>query len=71
VPKSKTSIPGDKMAFHVNEAAQVGGVSRSEIYEAMKRGELRAKKYGRRTIILRDDLAAFLCALPAYQPKAA
>lgn len=64
--------PSDgSIALHVNEAAKVGGVSRSELYKAMKAGDLRAKKHGRRTIILRTDLAAYLSALPDYSPQAA
>ena len=36
----------------------------------LRRGDLKAKKRGRRTIILRDDLAAYLTSLPDY-PAAA
>ena len=63
-------LPDDKLAYHVNEAVGAGGGSRSEIYEALRRGDLKAKKRGRRTIILRDDLAAYLSNLPDYQAVA-
>lgn len=63
-------LPDDKLAYHINEATEVGAGSRSELYEAMRLGKLKAKKRGRRTIILRDDLAAYLLALPDYQPQA-
>lgn len=66
-----TPLPDDKLAFHIDEARDAGAGSRSEIYEALRRGDLKAKKRGRRTIILRDDLAAYLSGLPDYQPQAA
>ena len=63
-------LPDEKLAFHISDAVGAGAGSRSEIYEALKRGDLKAKKRGRRTIILRDDLAAYLASLPDY-PAAA
>lgn len=62
----KPDLPDDKLAFHISEASLAGAGSKSEIYEALRRGELKAKKRGRRTVILRDDLAAYLKALPDY-----
>lgn len=49
----------------VAEACSVAGIGRTKIYEAIKDGSLTARKHGKRTIILRDDLRAFLTALPA------
>jgi hypothetical protein len=63
------AIPDDKLAFHIDEATEAGAGSRSEVYEALRRGDLKAKKRGRRTIILREDLAAYLASLPDYQPQ--
>lgn len=63
-------IDTDKLAYHVNEVVQAGGGSRSEVYEALRRGDLKAKKRGRRTIILKDDLATYLASLPDYQAAA-
>jgi excisionase family DNA binding protein len=48
----------------VSEACAVAGVGRTKIYEAISDGLLIARKYGKRTIILRDDLRSFLNALP-------
>lgn len=64
-------LSSDKLAFHIEEAREAGAGSRSEIYEALRRGDLKAKKRGRRTVILRDDLAAYLASLPDYQPRSA
>ena len=65
-----TTLPEGKLAFLINEAVAAAACSRSELYEAMRRGDLAARKRGRRTVILRDDLAAYLRSLPVYQPQA-
>lgn len=56
---------GDSLAYSVKEAVKVSGVGRSKIYEAMRSKELRAKKHGKRTLILAHDLAAWLDELPS------
>ncbi|MGN3974757.1 helix-turn-helix domain-containing protein [Tsuneonella sp. SYSU-LHT278] len=65
------ALPDHKLAFHIDEAREAGAGSRSEIYEALRRGDLKAKKRGRRTVILRDDLAEYLASLPDYASEAA
>lgn len=49
------------------EAVQFSGMSRSALYEAMKRGDLIARKSGRRTLISFSELEAYLANLPLYQ----
>ena len=51
----------------VPDAVKATGMSRTSIYEALKRGDLSARKAGRRTLILFSDLQAYLASLPAYQ----
>ena len=58
-------------AFYVDQAVAAGAGSRSVLYEAMRASLLKAKKQGRRTIILREDLEAYLKSLPDYAPKVA
>ncbi len=41
------------------------GVSLSTVNRAIRDGKLKAKKYGRRTLVLRTDLDAWLHSLPA------
>lgn len=66
-----TKVPDDEvLAYSVNDAVDRTPVSRSDLYRAMKRGDLKAKKSGRRTLILREDLAAFLAGLPDYRVAA-
>jgi excisionase family DNA binding protein len=52
------------LAYTIAEACEVSGVGRTTIYKAIKTGKLIARKSGRRTIILADDLAAWLRSLP-------
>ena len=51
----------------LNEASIVSGIGRTKLYEAIASGELKARKFGARTIILRDDLVSFLKSLPEVQ----
>ncbi|MBY0361224.1 MAG: helix-turn-helix domain-containing protein [Phreatobacter sp.] len=48
----------------IASAAKIAGVGRTTIYEAIKTGALPAFKFGRRTIIYRDDLQAWMNAQP-------
>lgn len=48
----------------VAEACAVAGIGRTKIYQAITEGALKARKCGKRTLVLRDDLRAFLAALP-------
>jgi excisionase family DNA binding protein len=51
-------------ALSIPDACEMASVGRSTIYAAITEGRLKARKLGRRTLILRDDLAHFLAALP-------
>lgn len=57
----------EKLAFSVAEAAVHSDVCRDYIYTAIRVGSLRARKAGRRTLILRADLQAFLEELPSLK----
>lgn len=46
------------------EASRICGLGRTKLYEAMKTGDLVARKFGKRRIILRHDLRQFLTSLP-------
>jgi excisionase family DNA binding protein len=49
----------------IAEACAVAGLGRTKIYQAITEGTLKARKCGKRTLVLRDDLRAFLASLPA------
>ena len=54
------SPPGERLAYSVDEAAQVTGLSRDLLYDQMRTGQLAYLKVGRRRIITRQHLEAFL-----------
>ena len=56
-------------AYSIAEACAVARAGRTAIYEAIKRGELVARKRGRKTLIVADDLRRWVEALPAVEPK--
>lgn len=56
----------NKLAFSIPEIVQATGIGRTNIYGAMKSGALRARKHGKRTVILKTDLEAFLQSLAKY-----
>ncbi len=49
-----------RLAYSVDEAAKVTGLSRDLLYDQMRAGKLGYLKVGRRRIITRDHLAQFL-----------
>lgn len=54
----------------IPDAVKATGMSRTSIYAALKRGDLTARKAGRRTLISFADLEAYLSSLPTYQAGA-
>jgi len=50
----------DRLAYSVDEAALVTGLSRDLLYDEMRAGRLAYLKVGRRRIITRQHLEAFL-----------
>jgi excisionase family DNA binding protein len=52
------------LAYSIAEACARSGIGRTAIYDMIKAGQLNARKRGRRTLILADDLRRCLEALP-------
>jgi excisionase family DNA binding protein len=62
---------GDVDLLSIAEICRRCGLGRSYIYEAIRRGELRARKYGRLTRILLQDYQDWLMAAPPIAPVVA
>jgi hypothetical protein len=50
------------LAYSIAEACEVSRIGRTSIYEAISSRELIARKHGRRTVILADDLRMVISA---------
>jgi excisionase family DNA binding protein len=57
---STNEPPRDRLAYSVDEAAAITGLSRDLLYDQMRAGRLTYLKIGRRRIITRQHLEAFL-----------
>jgi excisionase family DNA binding protein len=55
----------EKLGLSVEEAAEVIGIGRSEVYERLARGEIESIKIGRRRIITMEAAKRFLDDLVA------
>jgi excisionase family DNA binding protein len=58
------------LAYSIAEACRQSGIGRTAIYDMINSGKLTARKRGRRTLILADDLRRCLELLPAVKANA-
>ncbi len=54
----------ERLAYSVEEAAACLGLSRATLWRMIALGQLNPRRVGRRTLLLKVDLVAFLEALP-------
>jgi excisionase family DNA binding protein len=62
--KSRPSEPIERSAYSIPEVLTKIGIGRDKLYTLIRSGELPARKVGRRTLIVADDLEKFLKSLP-------
>jgi excisionase family DNA binding protein len=55
-----------QLSLSIEEAHAATGLGRTKLYQLINSGELKARRCGKRTIILKDDLEAFLNNLQSY-----
>jgi excisionase family DNA binding protein len=70
----ETTMNGSLIQKHglsVHEACVYSGIGKTKLYEAINSGKLKARKAGKRTLILADDLRHYLSSLPLIiKPRA-
>jgi hypothetical protein len=54
----------DQFAYSIEETARIASVGRTALYAEIKAGRLKARKAGRRTVLLADDIRQWLVSLP-------
>jgi excisionase family DNA binding protein len=63
--------PAERLAYSVDEAARLTGLSRDLLYDQMRQGNLDYLKVGRRRLITRQHLEQFLAITPRPGPSPA
>jgi excisionase family DNA binding protein len=58
------SAPIEKHSLTVQEACACSGIGKTKLYELIGSGQLKARKLGKKTLILSDDLRHCLSPLP-------
>jgi excisionase family DNA binding protein len=60
-----------KAAYSVREVVELLSIGRTSLYAAVRRGELKRVKLGKRTLFCATDLAAFLVRLRSQETRPA
>ncbi len=69
-PHTKNAVPlKDRLSWSPEESAAMTGIGLTSIREAARNGALVARKHGKKTVILPDDLKNWLKALPRMDRK--
>ena len=65
---ARVSTAIERLAYRPADAATCIGVSRAQLYEYIRSKQIRARKMGGATLVLRVDLENFLASLPEVDP---
>lgn len=58
-----------KISYTIDEACAICSIGRTKLYESISSGKIKAKKLGKRTLILKDDLERFIESLEDYSTQ--
>ncbi len=61
--------PLPRLSFGPVGAANVAGIGLTKLYEEIKSGRLKAKKFGKRTLVTAAALEDWLNSLPDYETE--
>jgi excisionase family DNA binding protein len=62
------NIPlSDRPTLSVDEACRLLGIGRSTFYKAVTAGDVKVRKYGKRTLVTQDELKRFVDNMPFRQ----
>ncbi|MCB1782629.1 MAG: helix-turn-helix domain-containing protein [Alphaproteobacteria bacterium] len=67
--KSNNELPLPRLSFGPVGAANVAGIGLTKLYEEIKSGRLKAKKFGKRTLVTAAALEDWLNSLPDYETE--
>jgi hypothetical protein len=62
-------LPPGKLAYTIPQFVEATGIARTQVFEYIKRRLLKARKSGRRVLILAADAQVFLDSLPDRDAK--
>lgn len=54
-----------KLAHSIKESADILGIGVTKVYQEISKGRLKARKFGKRTLVTTEALSEWLQALPA------
>ncbi|MEU7677907.1 helix-turn-helix domain-containing protein [Micromonospora taraxaci] len=60
IPESGDVTPPSRLLYPVSEVAVLLGISEKQVGRYIERKELRSRKLGRRRLVHRDDIEAFI-----------
>ena len=66
---AKPLPPAQKLAYRPGDIPHVARIARSTVYELINSGQIPSFKIGKTTLILHDDLMAFLCERAGRRAK--
>lgn len=66
---NEPNLTHHKISFSIQEFSKYSSLGRSKLYLAIKNGDLKARKYGKRTIIEYQDGIDFIRRLPEMKSK--